>query len=204
MGSRRVGFSICGTWALERRLSSCDTRALLLHGTWDLPGPGLEPVSLALAGRFLTTVPPGKSFFFVYFISSGFFFFLFSLSEIPIIQTMDILYWCCNFLSFSLLFSISLLILECFLKFIFQSFYYLKSIFFSSIMFVNSKSSFLFSEYSFFSSILFLFSQKCNIFSYLYGNINNWQDLKKVILPALTSVLSSHFTSVCFGSYFSY
>ena len=28
---------------------------------WDLPEPGLEPVSLALAGRFLTTVPPGKS-----------------------------------------------------------------------------------------------------------------------------------------------
>ena len=27
---------------------------------WDLPGPGLEPMSPALAGRFLTTVPPGK------------------------------------------------------------------------------------------------------------------------------------------------
>ena len=26
----------------------------------DLPGPGLEPVSPALAGRFLTTAPPGK------------------------------------------------------------------------------------------------------------------------------------------------
>ena len=28
---------------------------------WDLPGPGLEPVSPALAGGFLTTTPPGKS-----------------------------------------------------------------------------------------------------------------------------------------------
>ena len=28
---------------------------------WDLPGVGLEPVSPALAGRFLTTAPPGKS-----------------------------------------------------------------------------------------------------------------------------------------------
>ena len=28
---------------------------------WDLPGPGLEPVSPALKGRFLTTAPPGKS-----------------------------------------------------------------------------------------------------------------------------------------------
>ena len=30
-------------------------------GMWDLPGPGLEPMSPALAGRFLTTAPPGKS-----------------------------------------------------------------------------------------------------------------------------------------------
>ena len=27
---------------------------------WDLPGPGIEPVSPALAGGFLTTAPPGK------------------------------------------------------------------------------------------------------------------------------------------------
>ena len=27
---------------------------------WDLPGPGMEPVSPALAGRFLTSRPPGK------------------------------------------------------------------------------------------------------------------------------------------------
>ncbi|KAJ8797001.1 hypothetical protein J1605_001811 [Eschrichtius robustus] len=30
------------------------------QGMWDLPGPGLEPVSPALAGGFLTTVPPAK------------------------------------------------------------------------------------------------------------------------------------------------
>ena len=46
--------------ALERRLSSCGARAQLLRGMWDLPGPGLEPVSPALADGFLTTVPPGK------------------------------------------------------------------------------------------------------------------------------------------------
>ena len=28
---------------------------------WDLPGPGLKPVSPALAGGFSTTAPPGKS-----------------------------------------------------------------------------------------------------------------------------------------------
>ena len=60
MGSRHVGFSSCGLWALEHRLSSCGTEAQLLHGMWDLPRPGLEPVSPALAGGFLTTVPPGK------------------------------------------------------------------------------------------------------------------------------------------------
>ena len=60
-GSRCMGFSSCGSWALERRLSSCGTWAYLLHSMWDLPGPGLKPVSPALAGGFLATVPPGKS-----------------------------------------------------------------------------------------------------------------------------------------------
>ena len=27
---------------------------------WDLPGPGIEPMSPALAGRLLTTGPPGN------------------------------------------------------------------------------------------------------------------------------------------------
>ena len=43
-----------------RRLSSCGSWAQLLRGMWDLPGPGIEPVFPALAGRFSTTAPPGK------------------------------------------------------------------------------------------------------------------------------------------------
>ena len=43
-----------------RRLSNCGSRAQLLRGMWDLPRPGLEPLSPALAGRFSTTAPPGK------------------------------------------------------------------------------------------------------------------------------------------------
>ena len=43
-----------------RRLSNRGSRAQLLRGMWDLPRPGLEPVSPALAGRFSTTAPPGK------------------------------------------------------------------------------------------------------------------------------------------------
>ena len=30
-------------------------------GMWDLPGPGMEPISPALAGGFLIAGPPGKS-----------------------------------------------------------------------------------------------------------------------------------------------
>ena len=42
------------------RLSNCGSRAQLFRGMWDLPRPGLEPMSPALAGRFSTTAPPGK------------------------------------------------------------------------------------------------------------------------------------------------
>ena len=41
---------------------------------WDLPGPGLEPVSPALPGGFLTTAPTGKTFidffFFIYILNT--------------------------------------------------------------------------------------------------------------------------------------
>ena len=43
-----------------RRLSNCGSWAQLLRGMWDLPRPGLEPVSPALAGGLPTTAPPGK------------------------------------------------------------------------------------------------------------------------------------------------
>ena len=43
------GFSSCGTWAW------------LPHGKGDLPRPGSEPVSPALADELLATGPPGKS-----------------------------------------------------------------------------------------------------------------------------------------------
>ena len=46
-----------------RRLSSCGSRAQLLHGMWDLPRPGLEPVSPALAGGLSATAPPRKTLF---------------------------------------------------------------------------------------------------------------------------------------------
>ena len=58
------GPSCCAEHRLQtRRLSSCGSRAQLLHGMWDLPRPGPEPVSPALAGRLSTTAPPGKPSF---------------------------------------------------------------------------------------------------------------------------------------------
>ena len=60
-----------------RRLSSCGSRAQLLRGMWDLPRPGLEPVSPALAGRLSTTAPPGKPCFTILFIFFIFYFFYF-------------------------------------------------------------------------------------------------------------------------------
>ena len=38
----------------------------MLHGMWDLPGPGIEPMSPALAGGFLTTEPPEKSLAYIF------------------------------------------------------------------------------------------------------------------------------------------
>ena len=60
-GSRCSDFSGCGFQALEHRLIRCGAWAWFLCGTWNLPGPGIKPVSPVLAGRFLSTVPPGKS-----------------------------------------------------------------------------------------------------------------------------------------------
>ena len=62
-----VGFSMRGLLLLQSpgsrtyRLSNCSTQAQVLHGTRDLPRPGIKPMTPALAGRFLTTGPPGKS-----------------------------------------------------------------------------------------------------------------------------------------------
>ena len=55
-----LGLSSCSSWALEHRLNICSTQASLLHGLWDLPRPGKESKSSALAGGFFTTEPPEK------------------------------------------------------------------------------------------------------------------------------------------------
>ena len=58
-------FSCCEAWALQHAgLSRCDTWALLPRSTWELPGPGVEPLSLALSSGLCTTGPPRKSHLF--------------------------------------------------------------------------------------------------------------------------------------------
>ena len=82
--------SSCDSGALEYYLSSCGTWAYLSHGIEDLPKPGIEPVSHALAGGFLNTSPLGKSDFisilvsvqpshFLWFLCAWFIPFTFSL-----------------------------------------------------------------------------------------------------------------------------
>ena len=44
-----MGFSSCGSWAE------------FFRGMWNLPGPGVESVSPALEGGFLSIGPPGNS-----------------------------------------------------------------------------------------------------------------------------------------------
>ena len=50
------GFSCCRVWSQQLQ---CMGLVALRHVY--LSGPGIEPQSPALAGRFLSTVPPGKS-----------------------------------------------------------------------------------------------------------------------------------------------
>ena len=54
------GLSSCNSQALEHRLSSCGAWGWLLCTMWNLPHPGIKPVSPALAGGSFAIKPPGK------------------------------------------------------------------------------------------------------------------------------------------------
>ena len=55
------GFSCCGARALGTQASVVVAHGLSCSAACLVPRPGTEPVSPTLAGRLLTTVPPGKS-----------------------------------------------------------------------------------------------------------------------------------------------
>ena len=58
--SSRTCFSCCRAEALVCGLGG-GAQTLSPHGMWDLPGSGVEPISPALASRFLTAEPQGNS-----------------------------------------------------------------------------------------------------------------------------------------------
>ena len=56
------GFSFCRAWTLghvNSEAAACRLNCSAACGIL-VPGPGIEPMSLALAGRFLTTEPPER------------------------------------------------------------------------------------------------------------------------------------------------
>ena len=80
------GLSSCDLQALEYKFSSCG--ALWLHSTWNLSGPGIRTLSPALAGGFLSIVPPEKSWYYV-LNSKHITLLLISFSDFKIICTYD-------------------------------------------------------------------------------------------------------------------
>ena len=62
-GCRAQALESMGSVAVAQRLSCPEA-------CWNVPGPGIEPGSPALAGRFLTTGPQGKSESWTFYSSS--------------------------------------------------------------------------------------------------------------------------------------
>ena len=58
--SHRSGFSGSQASAVVTPWLQSTGSVIVVHSIWDLPGSEIEPVSLALTGRFFTTEPPGK------------------------------------------------------------------------------------------------------------------------------------------------
>ena len=56
-----TGSGVCGLQWLRHIGSIIVVFRLSFSTAWNLPGPGIEPVSPALADRFLSPVPRGKS-----------------------------------------------------------------------------------------------------------------------------------------------
>ena len=55
------GFSGCGAWVWKHGFSSGGTQACLPFSMWNVPRPGIKPMSLVFADGFLSTALPWKS-----------------------------------------------------------------------------------------------------------------------------------------------
>ena len=77
---------------------------------WDLPGPGLKPVSPALAGGFLTTAPPGKSLHLHFWLHS---FWLLEITPLFSLKVFDLQFPQCPVLSVPTLYDLCFLTFPC-------------------------------------------------------------------------------------------
>ena len=64
-GCRNAG-AVVVALGLEHGLTTCGAWASLIRGIWNLSRPGIQPMSPALAGRFLSIAPPQKSLFLTF------------------------------------------------------------------------------------------------------------------------------------------
>ena len=96
-----------------RRLSNRGSRPQSLRGMWDLPRPGLEPMSPAPAGRPPTTAPPGKpSLSFLMSLANGLsILFIFSKNQLFVLLIFAIVYFVSVSFISALIFMISFLLL---------------------------------------------------------------------------------------------
>ena len=69
---QRIASVVAACRLRKRWLGSCSAQTSLLHGMWDLPGPGIEPLSPVLVGEFENNFScfsiSAFSFFFFNFI----------------------------------------------------------------------------------------------------------------------------------------
>ena len=82
--SHCISFFCCGSQALKQRLSSCGAEAQLPCGSWDLPGPGVEPVSPCI-GRWILNHWTTREVPFVFNITC-----IVNLEHIQWFQSLDI------------------------------------------------------------------------------------------------------------------
>ena len=77
-----LGFSLRWIllWSMGSRaiVNSCGTWASLLCSRWDLPRLGIEPLSAALTGEFLTTKPSEEPGTALSFLQAQFYVYIFS------------------------------------------------------------------------------------------------------------------------------
>ena len=147
---------------------------------WDLPGPGIKPMSPALAGRFLTTVPPGKSlnfsfwnFFSLFLPSNSYWSFILCLNVVysvthhsyVLVVWLTTFYYIYLLIHFPLLLTSSMSIWHCLFSFFFFFFchssgniYWLLVLFFGFLKFIFTEITLIYNIIYFICTTLYFYS----------------------------------------------